>query len=114
MSRDRYSHIEADEQTDMATEALATSDQRVGVLKTFPGETVSRDERDDRLLYADNRLDHRFRNVRSVYSLNSDPSCCMKGGQALSRAPLFRPGLGVVSVCCHHERIADDDATHPP
>ena len=39
MVRERYSHIEAGEQADMATEALAASDQRVRTTTDNPEKT---------------------------------------------------------------------------
>jgi predicted nucleic acid-binding protein len=44
MVRERYSHIEAGEQADMATEALAASDQRVRTNRNDNGEVADREE----------------------------------------------------------------------
>jgi integrase len=46
MVRERYSHIEAGEQADMATEALAASDQRVHTNTTAAEETGNEDDID--------------------------------------------------------------------
>jgi hypothetical protein len=44
MVRERYSHIEAGEQADMAIEALAASDQRVRTNRNDNGEAADREE----------------------------------------------------------------------
>jgi hypothetical protein len=46
MVRERYSHIEAREQAEMATEALAASDQRVRAIETPTRDEDQSDEMD--------------------------------------------------------------------